>query len=407
MRVRALYILELVMIFLLRLPAFLFIHALFTFVVCGILGHIEYIGMSWLLLVPCISCFLLKELTRSNYVGILAGLGLVAVMSMYIMVASQSPLVRLCWIVATILIVLHGLGTRKDMFERNSFIVSTVFSMLMYALVYFLDLNTLRNLFAGYVFLLLLDQILCGQLRGLLALVQSRFNQQSSKRSLSALLRHNIGVMGSATIALVAVIILAVFLPSYPNLAENIHFEKANDPPPQILVEQEQASLLRMSDEGEYVESQVPIPVYESQGDDITFIPFLTMLLIIPFALLIILITRKGLKDKKKRDEGLLDYDEFIELEEDVLDLRRRGRRGSLLRDVNQTIRQLFRRKVRAHRVKGTLQLQGYHTADQIVGFISPQENIEDLGDLYQDARYSGRTMTKEELKAYYDRRKG
>jgi len=124
-------------------------------------------------------------------------------------------------------------------------------------------------------------------------------------------------------------------------------------------------------------------------------IPLLVLILI--FYLLYTFRRRSGSK--------LDDFDEIVEEAPAVLDPKAKSRRKWLVLGINQTVRRMFRSKVRRHMGVHGLYPQKSDTPKKLAVNIRQWEDIDSLQRLYDKARYSNESVTRSELSALNARR--
>lgn len=258
----------------------------------------------------------------------------------------------------------------------------------------------IRNVLAAAVV-----SVLSRQIHVLDLFLNSHYCRQTSRKTASLILKRNYR-FSITCLACITIFGILLSLSANSNIAETISGVISSNQPvtPEPDENQPEVGGVMPVAPGEITPPQEEAVDFEALMSIMRNIAFIIMYILI--AILVFVLIALALYMLHKRSTlQFSDFDEITEQDPALLPARERKQRNRISFGINQTVRRLFRSKVREHMNSSGLTPQKSDTPETLAGRIAVWEDIDALTHLYHEARYSGRSVKRSELNAYYAQR--
>jgi len=378
---------QILLIYMLRLPFFLVVYSLFL-----LINQDDSISfLLYLLGVYALICLLDMQLARK---GVFLILCLVICVFLMLFRLPQLAVITVC---AALYRPVSYTGSASMIWVACLLILTFLFEFAQPSLSYICA----RNVLLAAVF-----TILARQIQELDWFLGSHYSSQVSRKTASSIIKRSYRL----TLTGLAVIIVVGFFVTRPvnsesgvrdsvadtigDFADFIH-PQPSDPPP------EEADPTAIPDDIESVQEFSDLDNLAFLMRDIAFVIMYILTALLSLGLVFFLLYSLHRREANRFD----DFDEVLEEEPAAPGPRAGKRRGLVILGPNQTVRKLFKSRVRKHMELNGLYPKKSDTPKKLAAVISEWEDIEALHLLYSKARYSGQNVTRSELNALYTQR--
>lgn len=393
-----------------RLPMFTILLGIFHILVLIIYPGWQYEGLSWLMALPHTVFFLIKENTRKSRIGAIVQLMALLAISGVIYLLSYDYLSM--WLLLGFLFAMFVYSMRSKVvyYEggfANGALAFNALIAVFYAMIGMEENKTAFYVSLANVIVILLCQSVTQYYANQDFLVHSRWWRHQPKAVTSRVLRKSAYLIYAFTAAVGLILTVAAaqtvgvevaFLKSQPDEYE---IEVTPEPTPNYIEYLETEAPPEPTPTTETVPEDWLNPDYEPLFNwhipDRVKTALIVTFVVIIIAFCVIFYLRSQDEDEEN-DEG----EDFTEDEAYSQARKLRAAKGKLP-STNMAVRVLFKRKVNDHR-KRWLPVKTADTARLLSDEISDREDLLGLDGLYHTARYSGETVTKEDLAEYRKR---